>query len=221
MFKARMMFSKTGRAAYISHLDLMHCMQRVMARAETPVWFTEGFNPHAYVSVALPLSTGFESECEFLDFNLLPEAVPEGIVEKLNAFMPEGLKALKVYPVSEGKPVRDIAWCRYEINLFFDGGVPEGYIEALNSLFSRPEVRFLKRTKRGESEVNLKDLMREYAAQACGDGVKICAVTAAGGQNLSPEYLTRAAAQYLPEFQAPDAAYRRLSVYDKDFELYR
>ena len=70
MFKARMKFVKEGRAKYISHLDLMHAMQRSMARCQMPLWFTEGFNQHAYVSVALPLSTGYSGECEFLDFNI-------------------------------------------------------------------------------------------------------------------------------------------------------
>ena len=54
-----MRFSKTDEAAYISHLDLMHCMQRVIARAQLPVWYTEGFNQHIYISIALPLSTGY------------------------------------------------------------------------------------------------------------------------------------------------------------------
>ena len=64
MFKARMKFVKEGRAKYISHLDLMHAMQRSMARCQMPLWFTEDFNQHAYVSVALPLSTGYSGECE-------------------------------------------------------------------------------------------------------------------------------------------------------------
>ena len=83
MFKARMKFAKEGRAKYISHLDLMHAMQRSMARCQMPLWFTEGFNQHAYVSVALPLSTGYSGECEFLDFNITAEAVPENAVEAL------------------------------------------------------------------------------------------------------------------------------------------
>ena len=69
-----MKFAKEGRAKYISHLDLMHTMQRAMARCQMPLWFTEGFNQHAYVSVALPLSTGYSGECEFLDFNSTSES---------------------------------------------------------------------------------------------------------------------------------------------------
>ena len=97
MFKARMKFAKEGRAKYISHLDLMHAMQRSMARCQMPLWFTEGFNQHAYVSVALPLSTGYSGECEFLDFNITAEAVPENVVEALNDVFPEGLRAIEIY----------------------------------------------------------------------------------------------------------------------------
>ena len=108
MFKARMKFAKEGRARYISHLDLMHTMQRAMARCEMPLWFTEGFNQHAYVSVALPLSTGFSGEWELLDFNLLSESVPVNAVEAMNDVFPEGLRALEIYPLSDGgMPVRE------------------------------------------------------------------------------------------------------------------
>ena len=74
----------------------MHAMQRSMARCQMPLWFTEGFNQHAYVSVALPLSTGYSGECEFLDFNITSEAVPENAVEALNDVFPEGLRAIEV-----------------------------------------------------------------------------------------------------------------------------
>ena len=68
--KNRLLFSKTGRACYISHLDLMATFQRVFLRAGVPIWQTQGFNKHAYVSIALPLSVGYSSDCEILEFNL-------------------------------------------------------------------------------------------------------------------------------------------------------
>ena len=43
----RISFSKTGRARYISHLDLMRTFQRAFLRAEVPIRHTEGFTgPH-------------------------------------------------------------------------------------------------------------------------------------------------------------------------------
>ena len=42
MDKLRLRFEKTGKAVYISHLDLLHVMQRVFLRAETPLRYSEG-----------------------------------------------------------------------------------------------------------------------------------------------------------------------------------
>ena len=70
MDKLRLRFEKTGRAVYISHLDLMHTMQRVFSRAGFELKYSEGFNPHPQISIALPLSVGTASECEIMDFRL-------------------------------------------------------------------------------------------------------------------------------------------------------
>ena len=51
----RILFSKTGRARFISHLDLMRTLQRAFFRAGIQIKHTEGFNPHPFVSIALPL----------------------------------------------------------------------------------------------------------------------------------------------------------------------
>lgn len=220
MFKARMKFAKEGRARYISHLDLMHTMQRSMARCEMPLWFTEGFNQHAYVSVALPLPTGFSGECEFLDFNLLSEEVPADAVERLNAVFPEGLRAIEIYPLSDGgMPVRDIAWSQYRIMWPFPEGAPHGLADAVGYLLERDKVEILKRTKRGEKLVNLKDFIREWDAGDRGYAVRVTVVTAAGNNNLSPEYITKAMGEYF--YHVPYATYHRLCVYNDKMQEFR
>ena len=54
MLKLRMRFAKTGRAVYISHLDLMHTFHRVFLRADYPLKHSDGFNPHPILSIAVP-----------------------------------------------------------------------------------------------------------------------------------------------------------------------
>ncbi len=222
MFKARMRFAKEGRAKYISHLDLMHTMQRAMARCQMPLWFTEGFNQHAYVSVALPLSTGYSGEYEFLDFNLLSENVPINAVEALNAVFPEGLRAIEIYPLADGgMPLRDIAWSKYRITWSFAGGVPADFAENVNKLFAQPTVEIVKRSKRGEKTVNMRELMNGFALTEQDGQVIAEVVTAAGNNNMSPEYLTRAIAQYLPQYEISSAAYHRLCVYNDKMQAFR
>lgn len=222
MFKARMRFAKEGRAKYISHLDLMHTMQRAMARCQMPLWFTEGFNQHAYVSVALPLSTGYSGEYEFLDFNLLSENVPINAVEALNAVFPEGLRAIEIYPLADGgMPLRDIAWSKYRITWSFADGVPADFAENVNKLFTQPTVEIVKRSKRGEKTVNMRELMNGFALTEQDGQVIAGVVTAAGNNNMSPEYLTRAIAQYLPQYEISSAAYHRLCVYNDKMQAFR
>ena len=222
MFKARMKFAKEGRAKYISHLDLMHTMQRAMARCQMPLWFTEGFNQHAYVSVALPLSTGYSGECEFLDFNITSESVPVNAVEALNDVFPEGLRAIEIYPLADGgMKVGAIAWSQYRITWGFEGPVPAGFIQDVRALFDRPVVEILKKSKRGEKTVNMRDLMRDLTITEDGEDVVALVTTAAGNDNMSPEYLTRAIRQYLPQYEIPFTAYHRMNVFTADSTPFR
>ncbi len=222
MFKARMRFSKKDEAAYISHLDLMHCMQRVIARAHLPVWYTEGFNQHIYISIALPLSTGYSGEWEFLDFNCTADAFPADAVERMNAVMPSGLSVQEIYPLEDGgRKVRDIAYSKFEITWEFDNGVPEGFCDAVNALFARDEIIIMKRSKRGEKEVNIKDYIRGITLEQDADSVRAYAILGAGNNNLSPEYLTKTIVRELPQYEPDGANYHHLMVYDAQLNEFR
>ena len=87
----RLLFEKTGNAIYISHLDLMRTFQRAFFRAGIPIKHTEGFNPHAFVSIALPLSVGYSSQCEILEFGLLAGVSEGEVPARMNAALPEAL----------------------------------------------------------------------------------------------------------------------------------
>ena len=200
----------------------MHTMQRAMARCQMPLWFTEGFNQHAYVSVALPLSTGYSGECEFLDFNITSESVPVNAVEALNDVFPEGLRAIEIYPLSDGgMKVGAIAWSQYRITWGFEGPVPAGFIQDVRALFDRPVLEILKKSKRGEKTVNMRDLMRDLTITEDGEDVVAIVTTAAGNDNMSPEYLTRAIRQYLPQYEIPFTAYHRMNVFTSDGTPFR
>ena len=93
----RVQFEKTGRARYISHLDLQHTIQRGFSRAGIAIRHSNGFNPHPQMSIALPLPLGCESVCEIMDF--APETVPDldRLTEEMNEKLPEGIRFVKAY----------------------------------------------------------------------------------------------------------------------------
>jgi radical SAM-linked protein len=94
----RILFTKTGDAVWISHLDLMRLFQRAFKRAGLPLTHTQGYNPRPSVSIALPLSVGVESVCELLDFDLEGETVPcDEITCRLNDVLVPGIRVLETY----------------------------------------------------------------------------------------------------------------------------
>ena len=218
MDKLRLRFEKTGRAVYISHLDLMHTMQRVFLRAGVPLKYSEGFNPHPLLSILLPLSVGCESVCELMDFRLRDEAELSSLPERLNAAMPEGVCVKQVY--EEGRKSRELKWLRVEGRLEYDTADPAGLAPELERFFAGP-VSLIKRTKRGEGTFDLSAGIREISF-APGDGsVSVQAVISAQEPTVNPELIAEALRQNRPELAPDFAAFRRVETYDADMEIFR
>lgn len=152
LLRLRAVFEKSGRAKYISHLDLNRCMLRIFRRSKLPVWYTEGFNPHPYYSFALALSLGFESDCEIMDFNITNDSMPLGeIKDRLNAVMPEGMRIISV--AEQVKKITAITKAEYSFSLVSED-ISEVY-NALMELLAEPEILIEKKTKKGIKTVNI------------------------------------------------------------------
>ena len=117
---SRLLFSKIGRAKYISHLDLMRTFQRAFQRADLSIKHTEGFNPHPFISIILPLSLGYSSECEVLEFQLLDQIDPAQVPMRLNAVLPEGVVVHRCY--EGGMKAKELALVDYRMTMEYDCG---------------------------------------------------------------------------------------------------
>lgn len=204
MIPVRAVFEKRRRAKYISHLDLMRCMQRAFRRAGVPIWFTEGFNPHAYLMFPLALSLGYESGCEIMDFRLDGDMRMEEAKERLNRILPPDLQILSVAePVAKHT---DITHADYRILLpCADSSVSaEALLAAWEAFYAQPQIMIEKKTKRGVSEIDLKPNSEVQAAEAVADGLRLSLRMPAGTSvNVNPSLLMDAFAAYLSE-NAPE-----------------
>ena len=128
----RILLEKTGNGIWISHLDLMRILQRAFRRSGILLKHTQGFNPHAFVSLALPLSVGTASRCELLDFELAEsEAAVDtaSLPERLNAALPDGIHCVLGY--DGGRKLKELTHLQVEVRLEYDQGVPAGAVEAI------------------------------------------------------------------------------------------
>lgn len=185
--RVRMRFSKTGRARYISHLDLIRCFQRAVCRAKLPAAYSEGFHPHMQTSFAATLPLGFTSTAELMDLEL-SEAVPaEAVMERLNAVLPEGLC---IQESGDGiLAFKKLAFARYRITASSEA--PAQLHRALDAFLAQPEIITEKRTKKGGMKtVDLKPMVMAEGAAESPDGLEIRLCLPAGSSaSLNPMLL--------------------------------
>ena len=190
----RIKFRKVGDLQYISHLDLQRTFARVLVRAGIPMWYTQGFNPHAKVIFGIPLSVGTESECEFIDLRIDRDIAPAEIKALLNRELTSEMQILEAYePTSK---FQDIAWAKYEICLRLPTASAE-LAQALQTLYTTSPLLMTKKSKSGDREVDICAMIKKINTvynPAHPQEIRISAILSAGNtEHLNPELLIKAA----------------------------
>ncbi len=215
----RLFYSKTGSAKYISHLDTMRAFQRAFRRCrDLDFWYTEGFNPHLYLTFALPLSLGYESGAETVDFRLASHVPYREVVEKLNAVLPAGFKAYKAAkPVMNAKVIR---FADYNISFTADGIDPEAVLAEWYRCFTRESVTVKKITKRGAEDVDLKagekiklSKLKQFENRFCFKARLVSGVEL----NINPNLVLQAFKEFC-EIEPQDVEIKRVAVYNGKME---
>ncbi len=198
----------------------MRVFQRAFRRAGLALRHTQGFNPHAFVSIALPLPVGMASQCELLEFELDVPTPLAAIPKKLNAVLPAGIRCLEAY---EGKQkLRELVWLQTRTILEYDGGIPDGLLPALEALFSMETLLVEKKTKSGMALLDIKPMLHKLTPLLLDrNTAALDAVVRAQNPPLNPNLLTRAVEICLPHLAPSFAKSARLELYTADFKLFR
>ncbi|MBE6790247.1 MAG: DUF2344 domain-containing protein [Ruminococcaceae bacterium] len=202
MYDLRLFLSKKGRIKFVSHLDMFRMMQRAVRRAEIPLWYTEGFNPHPYISFLLALSLGVESEGEPVDLRIVGDMSPDEIKERLNRCLPDGLVV-----EAAGAPFNksaEIAFGEYDV-LYSPEDINEA--ELYNALTSG-KLSCEKSGKSGGKKimktVNVSEHIKSFTIEKSGEDILLKTVLPAGSTfNLNPIQLSEALSSYLGKEVVP------------------
>ena len=175
----RAVFEKSGRAVFISHLDLFRTMQRALKRSKLPVWYSQGFNPHIYLNFPLALSLGVSGRMEFMDFSVTEAVDFAESMDRLNSVMPEGIRILRIAePVFENK---DIGFAEYEM-AFGCGGNPQRILEGLEKMLSMEVIEIDKRSKsKGTVKMDIRPHINVLDSGIEGKLLKVLVRLPAGG----------------------------------------
>ena len=201
---------------FISHLDMTRFMARMIKKAALPIWYTEGFHSHAYITFALPLSLGFESEYEIMDIRLEDDDFPiESICERLNNVFPEYVQAFKAAEPKEkaGK----VGYASFFVR--FDDS--KALILPLKEFLESPQILCSKRTKRGEEkQIDLaKKIVKYEVTEKDGNTVLDITLPAGSNDNVNPQLLCDTFFQTAPEYYPYTIT--KTSVLNTEGELFK
>ena len=198
----RIWFSKQGRVKYVSHLDIMRCMTRAVRRADIPLWYTEGFNPHPYLNFLQPMPLGVEGLNEPLDIRIEGDISDEKIMENLNNVLPVGITVTRVtQPYMKSN---ELAFAEYEIYFEKEENLAVNLDKAMQSgeliCEKMGKVNGRKRVK----EVNVSENIRKYSLSENDDAIVMNVILPGGNtKNVNPMNLLDALNKHLGTDMVP------------------
>lgn len=196
--KIRIKFSKQGNMKFIGHLDTMRYFQKAMRRAEVNIRYSEGFSPHQIMSFAAPLGVGLTGSGEYLDIDVLLTDSSAEMVRRLNAVMVEGMEVLsfKRLPDDAGNAMALVAACDYTVRLRDGyesvlGCSSSKFFAGLETFLETGDLKIVKKTKKGEKQMDLRPLI--YESRVIEDGQAVFLKLSSGStDNVKPELVLEA-----------------------------
>ena len=221
MREIRLRFSKTGQAKYISHLDTNRVFSRAFARAKLNLWFTQGFNPHPYMSFSLPLSLGVESLCENVDIRIIDDISNDEVKKRVNDALPLGIRILDVY--DDFMDCHEIVYSDYVYKFeFLDN---EKAIEKIKEVLQSDTIMAQKKGKQGKrrvlKETDIKQFIYKYSISIRDNQIVLNIRLLAGpDKNLNPSLLFDTIIRLI-DMDYEWKSIGRINLLTKDFKEYK
>jgi radical SAM family uncharacterized protein/radical SAM-linked protein len=114
----RLTYTKLERARFIGSLELTTLFYRAARRAGLPLAFTQGHHPMPRFAFGPALPMGMESDCEFLDIDLVEPLAADLVHAGLQGQLPDGMTitAAETIPLRSPSIAASISAFRYRID---------------------------------------------------------------------------------------------------------
>ncbi|ADO77364.1 TIGR03936 family radical SAM-associated protein [Halanaerobium praevalens] len=219
----RIKFAKLEDLMYISHLEVIKTLRRIIRRAELPAAFSQGYNPRIKLAIGPPLAVGLISKGEYFDLELETELDSQQIIRDLNAVSPQALKFLEAVKVPTD--IRSLSslldTAIYTIKFDYSKAKTLAAEKKMLEEFMQQEEIMIIRHRRKKSDRELDLKTRIFSAEIKEKNHWQFAVVTGSRGNVRPEELNRALRTKYPEIKefSPLQVIRE-GVFVKDGEAY-
>ncbi len=222
--KVRVRFEKKGVLKYVGHLDMMRYFQKAISRANLPIAYSEGFNPHQIMSFGNPLGLGMTSSAEYMDIELLEEVPSLDGINRLNKQMVSGIKILSFrYLPDKAKNAMSATWAssyKIELNDKIEDviGDMSDISQRIDEFMSQKECIITKKTKKSTRELDILPLIYKFKYR---DKYFYIKCSSSSGDNIKPEVIMNEFFKYLGyefELDRVNLSIERLDIYTLEDE---
>lgn len=219
MIVLRIKYIKENNMKFLSHLELIKTMERAFRRMKLPMKFSEGFSPKPKISYAAPLPVGVESECDYLDVELVEKVDIKNLLDNQKQFLPNGISFLEARYHGKSKSLMSLVTdSAYIVQIIIDQTLSKEIIaEKLNHFLALESITYEKMNKKKKMKViDIKPLIGQIDLLAVNEDQIILKtlVTTGSNGNLKPEKLAELFCSYesLNLVEGKDR-YRRVDLY--------
>ena len=195
-------FTKDEVIKYTSHLDMVRLFKRAFQRSGIRLVFSEGFNPHPKMTLAQPLSLGYTSVGEWIEFETASNLDIDDVKLTLANALPPGIKILEIATMKpEEKSLASRCFAaEYTIAMCLDYAITDR-TDLLETLIANPQgenflaqqtIMVQKKSMKHKNpvEVNIRPMINYLNSCIVDNNIFISTELAAGSnKNLSPELL--------------------------------
>lgn len=171
--KKRVYFDKCGEMKFISHLDLLRFFERLLAKSDIPVKYSEGFHPRPKMSFGNPISLGTEACNEVMDFETDEEISNDEVLRRLNENAVLGFKVHKVEEVPRKSSIME----EFKDVIYEISGETQD-MDKVEELLNRDEIIQLKEKRGKVTKRDLKARLKSF--QRTGNTISLVI------ENMSP-----------------------------------
>ncbi|HXW01451.1 MAG TPA: TIGR03936 family radical SAM-associated protein [Anaerolineae bacterium] len=194
-YRLRLIFAKKKQIKYIGHLDLVLAWERALRRAQIPLAYSKGFNPHPKIQVASSLPLGTTGSAEIMDIIVTRPVAPTEALECIRSALPEGIELHAVEEIPLKAPTLQHLLRQAEYRVIVETELSADEITyRIETLLATEQVMQTRQRKKQLEEFDLRPWLHELALEALAGGEAYLHMRLTAGQfgNLRPEEVLKA-----------------------------